>query len=284
MPWGAFLDGAPFDKNCTYDFSRPISLVIKNDEKSQDYKIFVHSFTGLPVMWIETEERTEITSKEDYLLAHMLLREDLARNGESSTLEADLKIKGRGNSTWVQPKKTYRLKFNEKISFFGEKEDKSWVLLANYLDHTMIRNATAFFIGSMSNLEWISRSHFVELMLNGRYNGTYQLTEKIKIGKNRVDAGDDGFLLEVDNKLNAGEICFTTPNLPNPVRIHEPEVEVGDSNYQYIESYVNEMEQPLFSDFFMDANKGYRKYIDIDSFVEWYVIGEITENSTNLAN
>lgn len=108
----------------------------------------------------------------------------------------------------------------------------------------MIRNAMAFFIGSMSNLEWIPSSHFVELMLNGRYNGTYQLTEKIKIGKNRVDAGDDGFLLEVDNKLNAGEICFTTPNLPNPVRIHEPKVEVGDSNYQYIESYVNEMEQP----------------------------------------
>lgn len=63
-------------------------------------------------MWIETEERTEITSKEDYLPAHMLLREDLARNGESSTLEADLKIKGRGNSTWVQPKKLYCLKFN----------------------------------------------------------------------------------------------------------------------------------------------------------------------------
>ncbi len=280
----AYLNGAPYEKHRAYDFSRPVSLVIKSSEQSKEYMVYIHSFTGLPVMWIETEGRTEITSKEYYLPAHMILREDITESDRINSFEADLQIKGRGNSTWAQPKKPYRLKFNEKASFFGENKDKSWVLLANYLDHTMLRNATAFYIGSISNLEWTPRSHFVELMLNGRYNGTYQLTEKIKVGKNRVNVGDDGFLLEVDNKPNEGEISFTTPMLPNPVRIHEPDVQEGDDNYLYIKSYVNKFEQVLYSDDFKDVEKGFRKYIDEDSFVEWYVIGEITENSTNLAN
>ena len=77
-------------------------------------------------------------------------------------------------------------------------KDKSWVLLANFADKTMLRNYLAFYMGRISNLDYTPRSHFVELMLNGRYNGTYQLCEKLKISGDRVNVGDDGFLMEID--------------------------------------------------------------------------------------
>lgn len=273
-----------YDTRKAYNFSSPVSLTINSSDIIKRYEVHVHTFTGLPVLWIDTENREEIVSKDYYLNATMTLVEDIVPKGQNPVIQGDLQIKGRGNSTWAQPKKPYRLKFTEKVSLLSESKDKSWVLLANYLDHTMLRNATAFYIGSISNLDYTPKSHFVELILNGQYNGTYQLTEKIKEGKNRVNVGDDGFVLEVDNKPNAGEICFTTPNLPNPVRIHEPDVSESDENYKYIENYVNEAERALFSENYLDSEKGYQRYIDIESFAEWYVICELCENSTNLAN
>ena len=122
------------------DFKTPIKLTVSNQGKTKDYTVYVHSFTGLPVLWIETEGRAEITSKDDYLNAHLKLVEDVRTRSAGGVMEADVKIKGRGNSTWGMPKKPYALKFDEKTSLLDEPEDKSWVLLANYADKTSLRN------------------------------------------------------------------------------------------------------------------------------------------------
>lgn len=191
----------------------------------------------------------------------------------------DGKIRGRGNSTWALNKKTYRIKLNEKISLLGEPKDKHWCLLANHFDKTLLRNALAFYVGSMSKLEWTPKSHFVEVMLNGRYNGTYQLTEAIKVNEHRVNIDEDGFLLEIDNHLRDDEIGFTTTRLRFPVRIHEPDVAVGDENYMFISNFVQRAEDVLYSTAFLDSNNGYASYIDKESFAEWYVISELLDNA-----
>lgn len=112
-----------------YDFMKSVKMTIINSYKSKDYTIYVHSFTGLPVLWIETEGRADITSKEEYLNAHFKLVEDVRSRSVGEVIETDVKIKGRGNSTWGMPKKPYALKFNEKVSLLNEPQDKSWVLL-----------------------------------------------------------------------------------------------------------------------------------------------------------
>ena len=205
--------------------------------------------------------------------------EDVRTRSAGDVTEADVKIKGRGNSTWAMAKKPYALKFDEKISLLDEPKDKSWVLLANYADKTSLRNQTAFYMGSISNLDYTPRFHFVDLMLNGRYNGTYQLGEKIKISKDRVNVGDDGFLLEIDAKAGADEITFYTNHLNHPVNIKDPDVEVDDENYNYIKDYVITAEDALFSDHFKDSEEGWQKYMDMDSFVDWYLINEIAKNN-----
>lgn len=58
----------------------------------------------------------------------------------------------------------------------------------------------ALYLGKISNLEYTSSSHFVDLFLNGKYDGTYQVCEKMKISNHRVAVGDDGFLLEVSQR------------------------------------------------------------------------------------
>ena len=63
-----------------------------------------------------------------------------------STDYNDVEIKGRGNTTWEKIKKPYQIKFKDKENFFNIGESKKWVLLANYLDPTFLRNDTAFYL------------------------------------------------------------------------------------------------------------------------------------------
>ena len=277
-----YFDGIPGISGVScHDFKAPVNLEIKTGGKVKEYTVYVHSFTGLPVLWIETEKRKDITSKEDYLKAHFKLVEDVYTRSPGDVIELDGQIKGRGNSTWSFPKKPYRLKFNDKVSFFNEPSDKAWVLLANYSDKTSLRNATALYMGSISSLEYTPKFHFVDVMLNGRYNGTYQLGDKLKISKNRVNVGDDGFLMEVDSRAiqESDARYFYVNHISNPINIKDPDVEYDDDNFNYAKEYISKVDEVLFSDTFTDPDEGWQKYMDMDSFVDWYLINEISKNN-----
>ena len=73
-----------------YDFSRPVTLRIANKKESKSYRIYLHSFTGLPVMWIETDGRQDITSKDDYLHARFKLVEDVETRGAGDIISESI--------------------------------------------------------------------------------------------------------------------------------------------------------------------------------------------------
>ena len=266
-----------------YDFKKPVKMTIFNGYISKDYIIYVHSYTGLPVMWIETKDREEITSKERYLRASFKLVDNARTRAAGDIVEDSMYIKGRGNSTWNEfPKKPYRIKLDKKTSLLGEIKDKSWVLLSNYADKTMLRIKTAFYMGSISSLDYTPKTHFVELMLNGRYHGTYLLSEKISNSAHRVNIGDDGFLLEIDfwERVKSEEDAryFSVKSVFNPFNIKEPEVEYDDDNFLYAKSFLSLADSILYTENFRNLESGWQKYFDIDSFVDWYLINEITKN------
>lgn len=278
-----FVDGQQVISGETeIDFKKPVVFSVSSGNQTKKYSIYVHAFTGLPTLWINTIDRREITSKEEYVDAKFKLIEDVQTRSAGETYEYEGYIKGRGNATWsIYPKKPYRLKFDSKVSFFDLHKDKAWVLLANYYDKTMLRNYIAYWMGGISKLEWTPKSYFVDLFLNGRYDGTYQLIEKLKIAEHRVNVGDDGFLLEEDGyaKKENDARWFMTKYLNNPINIKDPKVEYNDDNFNYIKNYILSAEDVLYSDGFLNANDGWKEWIDIDSVVEWYLINEILKNT-----
>lgn len=275
------IDGFEAESGKTeIDFTRPRTVAVAVSNKIQYYTIFVHSYTGLPQMYITTDGYKEVTSKEIYLPATMHLREDVRTRAAGDVIESRVNIKGRGNSSWKFPKKPFRLKFYEKISLLDMHKDKSWVLLPNYNDKSMLRNSLAFYMSSISNLDYTPESHFVELIFNNKHWGTYLLCEKVKISNHRVAVGDDGFLLEVDSRApsEADSRYFAVSHLENVVNIKDPDVAYGDANYNYAKDFVIKADNVLFSNNYTDPTTGWQAYMDMDSFVDWYLIHEIGKN------
>lgn len=92
---------------------------------------------------------------------------------------------------------------------------KKWVLLANALDESMMRNYLAFNLGKALGLEFTSDCQFLNLYINGQYKGVYLLCEQVQEGSNRVNINtspvgqvDTGYLLEGIN--NASPVDYKT--------------------------------------------------------------------------
>lgn len=113
-------------------------------------------------------------------------------SAEYSDLEADTtsEIKSRGNATWTYMKKAYQIKLDSKTDLFGMGKAKTWILLANYTDQSMLHNALGFTLGDALNLPYNIDYRFINLYVDGEYRGLYMLTEKVQIGDNRVDITD----------------------------------------------------------------------------------------------
>ncbi len=232
----------------------------------------------LPKINIQTEDFQDIISKDEYITGTF---DFFPKDYEFESFSSPIKIRGRGNSTWNFPKKSYQFKFDEKYSLFDMPEDKKWLMLANYSDKTMIRNAIACELGYMSILDFTTAFHFAEVKINGKDKGLYQFMEKVETGKdNRVKIGDEGFLIEVDqlDRIDSDDIAFWT-NKRLLFVVKDPDLAWGSDELKEIESYINKTENILYGDNFKDPILGYSKYLDVDSFVDWYIINEIAKNN-----
>jgi spore coat protein CotH len=228
--------------------------------------------TGLPVIHINTSGGRPVVSKDLYLAADIEIKDpDDSRNNLSGKVE----IRGRGNSTWGNPKKPYRIRFPKKTALFAYEKARSWVLLANFQDKTLLMNSIGFELGRRFGLPFTPHFTHVELVLNGRYEGSYLLTEQIQVGPGRVDIDKDGgFLVELDEYYDE-EPKFRTSILGLPVMIKHPE-NVEDSGYDFVKSAINDLEASMFSSDFPNTN--YLDLIDINTFIDYIMINEITRN------
>lgn len=231
--------------------------------------------TGLPVLYIDTENEKVVDSKDDYVNANMVIKKE----GEIIS-ENSLRIKGRGNATWTYPKKPYKLKLDSKASILDMEEAKDWVLLANYCDKTLLRTSIAFQLSRLMQFPWTPDDHFVEVVLNGEYLGNYQITEQIEQGSNRIDIPGQGFIFERDGYYEQEPKHFVSAlrgygySFKNP----DPEDDLSDDQWHYIKNHMDEFESILASETFADPLNGYRRYIDESSFVRWFIFQNILAN------
>ena len=154
------------------------------------------STLGKNVVYVTTNSGgTPVTKGVDYPAKTVI------KSGDTLSATLDLEtIAVRGNSSADKDKKPYKLKFENKQKPFGMKSDKTWIMLANYGDWTLIRSMVAWDLGKMlDGLKWTPDSRFAELFLNGKYMGSYQMVQSIKIDGSRVDIDDTtGQVIEFD--------------------------------------------------------------------------------------
>lgn len=197
----------------------------------------------------------------------------------------------RGNVTQQMPKKPFAVKLDKKHGMLGMPAHKRWVLLANWKDRTLMRNAVAFGIADVfqntlsGGMEWNPSGQFVELVYNGVHVGTYYLCEQIKIDGNRLDineplddednpyTGDPevfGYLMESDDGYDEAW-KFTTAN-------YVPFLLKDDANADmltYAQNFVRGIEDQLYNGSYSAA---YEK-MDLASFVDFWLIQELMMNS-----
>jgi hypothetical protein len=237
--------------------------------------------TGLPVIKIDTQGGAAINTKTTYVQTNIALFDpnNPANNFASSGYKD--RIRGRGNATWDYAKKPYKIKLDKKTDILGMGSDKDWVLLANYCDKTLLRTAIAFKTSELLAFPWTPKAHFVEVFLNDQYLGNYQIVEGIKQDSNRVNIPKDtGFIIERDGYYKQEPIWFETDNVIGYSFKHPDadDLTESDPQYIYIKDYMNEFEEVLASPSFADPDEGYQKYIDIDSWVRWFLFQNIIAN------
>lgn len=259
------------------DFSKHVTYQIKAENGDlQSYHVKV-SDTGLPTVHISTDG-VPIVSKEDYVDGRITITTGLLGD---ILYEADTEIRGRGNSTWGMPKKPYRIKLENKAELLGMPADKSWALIANYGDQSLLRNDIAFELSRRLELAYTPRQQHVELFLNGKYQGNYTLTEHIKESKDRIAIDEDngGFVLEQDGYAYQEPVYFTTPR-DVPITIKFPDDDdITANQFDYIRNHYTTFENRLFSEHFSDLTDGYQPYFDLPSFVNYYLVNEICGNT-----
>ena len=234
--------------------------------------------TDVPTVYIETENSQDITSKEDYLKCTFTMVD-----GTDTLRLENTQIRGRGNSSWWNSeKKPYRVKFDKKQHLLGEDfaNAKNWTLLANHGDKTMIRNALTYQLGRFIGMKFCPAAKFVDLYLNGKYRGTYQISDQVQVHKKRVEVDEDnGWLLEVVNEYSKEEPLITSTRYSIMYNIKTPDDDLLTVDKRIaIGQWITAFEAAVASNDYQDPMKGYRAYIDETDFINWYVGAELTGN------
>lgn len=260
------------------DFTQSVTYTLISEKGvKKSYTVSVSWSSPIPHIEIKTDQNAPIVSKVDYIYADLVV----TANGWGSDFTGRTRIRGRGNSTWGLPKKPYRLKLDEDASILNLAPEKDWVLLANYLDPTLMMNAVAFKIGELLELRFTNHAIPVNVTINGTYAGSYMLTEQVERSKSRVDIHKEkGVLLELDINYDE-DYQFISNSYALPVMIKDPDLSdfdgvERDELFQKIKSDFNQFEQTVASPLFPASN--YKDYIDVESLVKYLITYNLTQN------
>lgn len=259
------------------------------------YAKFEKIISNIPVIDIKTENSQDIVSKDEYVNSYITISNaDEIYSFENVFAE----IKCRGNSTFVYPKKPYKIKFDKKQSLFGKEKNKSWVLLADYLDPSCLHNFTAFNLTNyFENISYSPLSQHVVVYINDDYKGLYLLTEDPNEKSGRVDieyeddyipldSNEFNFLVEfngdskpTDDDAVENETYFMTnildQNLCIEIKYPEKEMFSSDELFEKFISYVKEQVNQIFeSSISMDYSKMINVF-DEDSLIDYILLDQL---------
>ncbi len=244
--------------------------------------------TNLPSLYFTTENNAPVNSKETYTKGSLKI---MGGTHDEGYYDGEIEIRGRGNSTWGMAKKPYRVRLKNKYQMLGlPAKERNWVLLANYADKSLLRNALAFEISKFMGFGFTPAYKFVDVFINDEYQGNYMLTDHMEVKPKRVEVEEQspdnttepditgGYLLEVDGWADQEPVWFaTTRNTKVTIKFPSDD-DINTQQRNYIANYVQTFENMLFSESYQDSINSYRQYVDIKSMVDYYILSELTSN------
>ena len=236
----------------------------------------LYQLTNLPTVVVNIANGEEVIEKEKNLISNVYI---ISENGTDLLATSGTEIRGRGNASWNFEKKPYRLKFDKKQSPLGAPASaKKWTLISNHGDKTLMRNILAFEVSRRVGQPYTPFCHPVDLIINGEYRGCYQLCDQVEADEDRVPC-EDGYLIEIDAYAWDEEVMFASASgIPVTIK-HPDEDDITDQQKKFINEYFNKFEAAALASNFTDQNNGYRKYLDLDSFLRNFIIGEFCANT-----
>jgi len=264
--------------------------------------------TNLPLLVIDTRGQTIVNEPKITASLKVVDNGPGKMNGfldDATDYEGYIGIELRGQSSQMFPKQGYGVELRNKagadtsVSLLGMPAEADWVFSAPFSDKSMLRNAITYELGRKMGPAWQPRYKWCEVYLNGSYNGVYMLIEKIKRGIDRVDinklkqdeiSGDNltgGYIVKVDKiaDLSASEYFYSYPSVTFPASINyaftyvTPKFdEIVQEQKTYIQNYIISLQNALNGSSFKDPVNGFRKYMDINSFVDFQIINELANN------
>lgn len=213
-------------------------------------------------------------------------------------------IEYRGSSSQGMPKKSYGFETWDvngnaiDSSLLGMPKESDWILSASYSDKSLMNNYLTYDLARL--MGWYApRCQYVELVVNGEYQGVFVLMEKIKRDNNRVDiakmlptdiSGPEltgGYIVKIDKGTGNGGAGWTSNYAPDTningqtifYQYEYPnDVDIVPQQEAYIQAYIDSFETALAGPNFADTALGYAKYIDVNSFVDYFILNELSRN------
>ena len=249
------------------------------------------SCTELPKLYIDAEIPFDEIGKEDWVSASFTITLG-SKEFSSGGFEGTGSVKGRGNSSWTYPKKPYSIKLDSKSSLLDIPKTKKYAIIPSYYDGSLMRNYLTFKIfQDAEGIGYVPKCEFVDVYLNGEYNGIYILCERIAIEKNKIDieeaSADDitgGYLIEKDinGKVDFDDdLWFDCPYWANIAKDYfvmkspEPDdPELTAAMLEYLTQYMQDIHDCIIGENGVD----YLDYVDTSSWVDFIIIQELAKN------
>lgn len=265
-------------------------------------KPVIFTSSNLPIVFINTGNLT-ITDSEILVNMGIIDNGPGQRNDTSdirNNYNGKTMIRIRGNTSKNFEKKSFALETTDmsgvelNTSLLGMPPESDWVLTASYADKSMMRNSITYDIfRQMGN--YAPRTKDVELVLNNEYRGIYALTEKPKRGDDRINVSKltpdensypeitGGYILKIDRPDEDGWYSLFGGNAQNNSSfyyqyVYPKDIAITVPQKNYINNFMDSLETALNSPYFADPTIGYQKYMDVESFIDYFIMNELSKN------
>ncbi|MBR3520629.1 MAG: CotH kinase family protein [Paludibacteraceae bacterium] len=266
-----YFNGKKIESGASCDFSQEgVVKVVAFNGDVRTYNIAVIN-SGLPILEFNTSGKVG----DEWAGGKISIKD---AKGKESFTNSNVEIKGRGKHFKESLKNAYNLKFDEKVSILGLTSAKRWVLLSNAYDKTMIRSSVAFDIAAsdLFSFKWTPKSQPVELILDGKYMGSYTLVEQIRVCEGRVSEGQ---IFSAENSYGKDDDAFQLKQSGMTFIMRDPETGVSGTKLMRTEKLLEEMESSM-----MSGKSDYTKSLDLQSFADWFVFNEILRNEEAISS